>query len=134
MPSINVYVESSFITLSSDIEDTYIDYSVEEADNIGEFTIPVDYRLVITSSGIKAVSSEYTTISGSDGFTSTAITYQHTNTTTMSGVLTSLIEYGIPVSVSGLSDYLDVDLEYLVVVDADKISGHRRIDIDSIMG
>ncbi len=134
MVDINVYIESSFIALSSGTEDAFIDYSVEEADSIGEFTIPVDYRLVIPNSGIQYVSTEYTTISGSDGFTSTAITYQHTNTTTMSGVLTSLVEYGIPVSVSGLSDYLDADLEYFVITDADKIPGHRRTYIDSVMG
>jgi hypothetical protein len=76
----------------------------------------------------------YTTISGLNGFKSTAIAYQHTNTTTMSGVLTSLVEYSIPVSVSGLSDELDVNLGYFVITDSDKIPGHRRIYIDSIMG
>jgi len=131
---INVYVESSFITLSSGVEDVFINYSVEEADNIGEFTIPVDCELAITSTGVQFVSTAYTTISGVDGFTSTAIAYQHTNTTTMSGVLTSLVEYGIPVSVSGLSDDIDTDLEYFVITDSNKIPGHRRAYIDSIMG
>jgi hypothetical protein len=69
-----------------------------------------------------------------NGFKSTAITYQHTNTTTMSGVLTSLVEYGIPVSVSGLSDDLDVDLNYFVITDADKLPGHHRTYIDTVMG
>ena len=133
--TINVYIDSSFLTLNTDgVEDASIDYSVQEADNIGEFTIPVDYRLVIPSSGIQSVSTEYTTISGLNGFESTAIAYQHVNTTTMSGVLTSLVEYGIPVSISGLSDYLDVDLEYFVITEADKIPGHRRTYINAIMG
>jgi len=134
MPDIDVYIESSFLTLNDGATDADIDYSVEEADNIGAFTIPVGYELAITTSGVQCVPTEYTTVSGLVGFTSTAITYQHTNTTTMSGVLTSLIDYGIPVSVSGLSDYLDLDLEYFVITDSDKIPGHRRAYIDSIMG
>jgi 3D (Asp-Asp-Asp) domain-containing protein len=132
--TLNVHVESSFLTLSDGATDADIDYSVEEADNIGKFTIPVGCELSITTSGIQYISTAYTTISGVDGFTSTAITYQHTNTTTMSGVLTSVVEYGIPVSVSGLSDELDVDLNYFVITDADKLPGHRRMYVSSVMG
>jgi len=132
--TLNVHVESSFLTLNDGAPDADIDYSVEEADNIGAFTIPVGYKLVITTSGIQCVPIDYTTVSGLVGFTSTAIAYQHTNTTTMSGVLTSLVDYGIPVSVSGLSDYLDVDLGYFVITDSDKVLSHRRVSIDSIMG
>jgi len=127
--TINIYISSSFFDASYDgTDDAYIEYSVEEADNIGERVTPIDYTTNTFGDGFTNFPVEYFTTVSDSGFDSTPISYE-TQPITMSGIITSLFEYSLISSTSGTSY---VDLNYFARVIA--VSGTQNARFDLIIG
>jgi len=120
--TIDIYVESSFFSVASDIEDIYTSFIAGQLENIGQRDTIVDYQITAGISGSVGYPVEvFTSYSGAfqDGYISTAIKYQ-ANTTT-SGMAVCLVDYSFPITSSGLSRTTDADLEYFTGIT--KISG-----------
>lgn len=132
MPDINIYIDSSFYEASnSGVDDTYIDYSVEEADNIGERNIPISSVFNSPSDGFQYFSIDYFTPTSGTAFRNTPITYEAPQST-ISGVVTSLVDYSLPVTISGLVDEVDVGLNYFARITG--VSGEQNARVDSTIG
>lgn len=119
---IDIYIESSFFSVDPAAQDVYTSFITGLADNIGLRDTVANYQATPGISGVSDFYVEvYTSHSGAvqDGYNSTAIRYK--TSTTFSGMAVSLVDYSIPVSVSGLATIEDVDLEYFI--DATETSG-----------
>jgi len=130
--TINIYFNSTFFDLDNcydGLNDAYVDYSVEEDDNIGERNIPMSSIFSSTSDVFISFPIEYDVSVTSSGFYSTAFTYQRN--TMVSWVLTSLVEYSLPATISGLSSIAPVDLDFFINYITE---GHGNARIDSVIG
>jgi hypothetical protein len=130
--TINVYFESNFFdldNLSDGSNDADVDYSVEEADNIGERNIVLSSVFNSPSDAFASFPAEYNVSLSSSGFYSTAFAYQRN--TAVSGVITSLVEYSIPATISGLASATPVDLDFFINYTTE---GHQNARVVTVIG
>ena len=121
--TIDIYIETSFLTAASGIQDIYQVFTAAPANNIGLRNITARYVTVAGVSGTIDVPLEYyATWSGAiqdDGYVSTVHKYE--TEPTVSGMEVALVDYAIPASTSGLQDDVDAEFEYFTGLT--KISG-----------
>lgn len=128
----NIYVDLSFITLSSGTEEVYVDYSTREADSIGERIIPIEYLTSGSVSGISDVMTKYfATYSGSKitGYVNSSATFE--TSTLSSGVMEALTEYA-RTTISGIPGSENVEYKYYTGLPA--ISGTQNARLDITVG
>ena len=122
MPSVNVYIESSFFSVVSGTQDVYTYFIAGLADNIGLRDTVGDYQATPGISGAIGYPLEvFTSYSGvlQDGYISTVQRYQINPS--ISGLAVALVDYAIPASTSGLARTENADLEYFTGIT--KVSG-----------
>ena len=132
--TIDIYIESSFFTAASGVEDVYAAFWAGQLENIGQRETVVDYILTPEISGSVSRDVEYfATWSGAvqhDGYVSTLHKYEAEPTE--SGVLVSLVDYSVPLTTSGLARTEEVELEYFTGIT--KISGSVGFKMNFIPG
>ncbi len=115
--TIDIYIESSFFSIGSGIGEIYTSFTAGQLENIGQRDTIVDYQAVASiSSAVDHPVEVFTSYSGAfqDGYISTAIKYQ--GNTSISGMEVTLVDYSTPVTSSGLTEVIDIDLGYFTGV------------------
>lgn len=112
MPDVDIFIDSSFFAAISGTNDISIGSRFEAADNIGLYTIIVDYKTIAASNTSIDIDNEiFITNSGtlSSGIKNVALGYQ--STATISGSSDIDLSYRTPTD-SGTLDIVYVDLAY----------------------
>jgi len=103
----NIYVDTTFSTISDDQEDVSVELTLADADVIGAYNMPVIYTKAVSTPSTQSAYIEYSTGTGTISGTVEQDVEYYIDTLT-SGVYISLVDYAIGATISGsLSEYID---------------------------
>ncbi len=100
----NLWVDSTFIDISTGHEDTLTDFVAADSDNIGKYTMPVVYGGDETFSLCVPTTVQCVIGGSTDGFSNIYNEYYVRSIPIDTALLTSLVEYTTKVTVSGIAD------------------------------
>jgi hypothetical protein len=118
MPDVtsNIFIDWSYLATQSGSRDTVQEYVAGNPDSIGEVNLLSNYTVVAGTNSILIYPVEiFTTSSGTtiSGYLSTAVTLTLTSSGTMaSGIMTCLVDYSTPFTISGTKTFIDTNFSY----------------------
>jgi hypothetical protein len=135
--TINIYIDSSFVTVTGGATDSFLEYRATLADNIGEGTLPAYYTVAAGVSGsLNYLANFFTSSSGTttSGYINTVsdLTLSSSGTLASGGLIVCLTDYAIPTTSSGKTNYINSNSYYYTGIT--KTSGTQNSKIGYTVG